>query len=252
MNTSVFYTAVPVTSTSSQTAAALSVERVQPSYVQVASQLRTLILGRQLQPGERLPAEAELAALFGVSRTTTREALRLLAAENLVETRRGVNGGSFVVHPEPAEIERALATAVELVAGTEHLSHAEVFEVWQLVQPAAARFAARRRTAEHVERLLALSAVGEATLTDGELTLQAMEFHRVVLNAAGNRLLEILTRPLAILGARPLEGAPGVRAFVCEAIGRHRVIAEAIAAGDEDLAAALMADDMARPADRRS
>ena len=64
--------------------ASFEVERVMPSYVQVASQLRALILSGQLALGERLPSETELSSMFGVSRSTTREALRLLAAEKLV------------------------------------------------------------------------------------------------------------------------------------------------------------------------
>ena len=142
--------------------ARLNIERVKPSYVQVAEQLRSLILGRQLALGERLPPEGELSAMFGVSRSTTREALRLLAAENLVETRRGVTGGTFVVHPDARDIELALGTAINLTAGTDALSVEEVFEVWHLTQIPAARLAAQRRTDAHVAALRELSSLDGA------------------------------------------------------------------------------------------
>jgi GntR family transcriptional repressor for pyruvate dehydrogenase complex len=232
--------------------AAISVERVQPSYVQVAAQLRSLILGRQLAAGERLPAESELASMFGVSRSTTREALRLLAAENLIQTRRGVTGGTFVVHPNPRDMELALSTAIDLAAGTDHLSLDEVFEVWQMMEVPAAGLAARRRTAADIARINALAGAAPAGMTEGEQTLRAMAFHRAVLDAAGNRLLDILVRPLAALGPRTLVGTHDIRAYVGEADLRHRGIADAIAAGDEELAMRLMAQDLARPGEHQA
>jgi DNA-binding FadR family transcriptional regulator len=214
--------------------------------VQVAAQLRSLILGGQLQPGERLPAEGDLAGRFGVSRSTTREALRLLAAENLIETRRGVTGGAFVVHPDPADLEIALSTAVNLAVGTGRLSMDEVYEMWELMQVPAARFAAQRRNDDHVRRLFELcEPAGRAT--DPKLVLRAIEFHNVVLEAAENRLLATLFRPLNGISAYSLIDDDSAHDFVLEAFERHRRIAEAIADRDEERAAAEMAHDMSEP-----
>jgi GntR family transcriptional repressor for pyruvate dehydrogenase complex len=232
-------------------AARLAVQRVQPSYVQVAAQLRALVLGHQLRPGERLPAEGELSAMFGVSRSTTREALRLLAAENIIETRRGVTGGSFVVHPHPDSIELALSTALHLSAGGEHISHEEVYQVWQIMHVPTARLAATGRTDEDVERLMALSEPASADETDNDLTLRAIEFHRAVLGATSNRLLQIVARPLAALSADTLVGMQDVHPFLVETMDRHRTIALAIAARDEEASSRLMAEDMAIPGHRR-
>jgi DNA-binding transcriptional regulator YhcF (GntR family) len=54
--------------------AAFRAKRVQPAYVQVADQLREAIMTGQLLPGDRLPVEPDLAALFGVSRSTVQRA----------------------------------------------------------------------------------------------------------------------------------------------------------------------------------
>lgn len=230
-------------------AAEFPVERVQPSYVQVARQLRSLILGGTVTPGERLPAEADLAAQFGVSRSTTREALRLLAAEGLVETRRGVSGGAFVVHPDPADLERSLSTAVNLAAGTDRLSMNEVFEMWEISQPPAAALAARRRTDEEADRLLELAAPWKGSRSRmPQLVLRSIEFHNAVLEAARNRLLLIYARPLNGIGAESLDDDAETYQFVLEANDRHREIAEAIAAQDELTARRIMADDMSQPA----
>lgn len=65
-----------------------------PLSVQLAAQLRTLITREQLKPGERLPTEHELAARFGVARSSVREALKVLEQDGLVDVRHG--SGRFV------------------------------------------------------------------------------------------------------------------------------------------------------------
>ena len=71
---------------------------------QIADQLRAAIVEGRLKIGERLPTEDELAQRFGVSRPSVREALKRLAAQNLVRARRGPSGGNFVVKPSYAEL----------------------------------------------------------------------------------------------------------------------------------------------------
>src|SRR3954452_21058009 len=67
----------------------------------VAEQIRRHIALRLIAPGESLPSERELAAMFGVGRPTIQLAVKDLAADRLVESRRGRRGGTFV--SEPAE-----------------------------------------------------------------------------------------------------------------------------------------------------
>ena len=67
----------------------LSVDRVRPAYQQVADQLLARVLDGSLAAGDRLPAEGELAVAFGVSRSTVREAFRVLASRDLITTVRG-------------------------------------------------------------------------------------------------------------------------------------------------------------------
>src|SRR3954469_16207559 len=82
----------------------LPIGKVKPAYMQVSEQLRDLILSGWLQDGQRLPSEDALAGQFGASRSTVREALRLLSSERLVTTVRGVNGGTFVTPPTMAGV----------------------------------------------------------------------------------------------------------------------------------------------------
>ena len=63
-----------------------------------AKRLREMIIQKQMKSGDRLPSESELGEMFGVSRSTVREAIKLLIAENVVEIQRGK--GTFVtLHP---------------------------------------------------------------------------------------------------------------------------------------------------------
>ena len=65
---------------------------------QIAAAIRAAIISGQLIVDARLPSESELAEQFGVSRPTVREALKRLAAQNLIRTQRGATGGAFVNH----------------------------------------------------------------------------------------------------------------------------------------------------------
>lgn len=224
--------------------AALNVDRVVPSYVQVATQLRRQILGHQLRPGERLPAEGDLAAVFGVSRSTAREALRLLAAENLIETRRGVTGGTFIVHPDPRELETTIGTAVDLLLGADELTMAEVIEVWNSLEIPAAGHAAKRRTTTQAQELLDLSAPIAARTPVGEIMVQTTAFHHALLSAAGNRYLQILVQPLSHLAREEFMPTNDLRAFLLSANADHRRIAEAVVEKDAAAAVALMGKHM--------
>lgn len=99
----------------------------EPLYHQVLDEIRQKVESRQWERGDRVPSERQLAELLGVSRITVRHAVRLAAAEGLVEQRRGV--GTFVGAPERVEqdlsevrsFERTLAEQGH-VASTDILS----------------------------------------------------------------------------------------------------------------------------------
>ncbi|TNF19308.1 MAG: FadR family transcriptional regulator [Rhodobacteraceae bacterium] len=75
--------------------------------VRVAEAIKDWVVEQGLQPGDRLPGEAELMARFGMSKGTVREAMRLLQAQGLVATKTGPGGGSFV-----GEVSRERANAL--------------------------------------------------------------------------------------------------------------------------------------------
>ncbi|QDP94820.1 GntR family transcriptional regulator [Microlunatus elymi] len=72
----------------------LDLDNPKPPYMQVAQLLRAAILSKSIEPGDRLPSQAELAKRYGVARMTIQQALRLLREENLIVSRQG--SGVFV------------------------------------------------------------------------------------------------------------------------------------------------------------
>ena len=101
---------------------AIPVRPVRKAYEQVADQLRELIVAGELARGERLPNEKVLAGEFGVSRATVREALRLLAAQNLIRTAKGAGGGSYVTLPTADHISEFFRSSLNLLAEAQHVA----------------------------------------------------------------------------------------------------------------------------------
>ncbi|MGU3584605.1 FadR/GntR family transcriptional regulator [Rhodococcus sp. C26F] len=210
-----------------------------PAYAVLAEHLRNRILSGELQPGARLPGEAELTAEFGVGRSTIREALRSLASQNLITTTRGVTGGSFVAAPSVGHISAHLETGVALMAAAETVTVAQLMEVRNLMEVPAAGMAAFRRTDEHLEQLEA-SIFDPHSLQGPETFAKNQEFHLVLLRATDNPLLELITAPVfRVLSSRfGREHAP--EGFWQCVDHDHRAILDVVAAGDSMAAMDLM------------
>lgn len=82
----------------------------------IVGQVERAIDSGWLELGDRLPSERELSQQLGASRTTVRDALRILETQGLVEVRLGAHGGAFVTVPEPAQIGEMLGRMLMLAA----------------------------------------------------------------------------------------------------------------------------------------
>jgi GntR family transcriptional regulator, transcriptional repressor for pyruvate dehydrogenase complex len=170
-----------------------------PAYQQLAEDLRIQITTGMLRPGERLPTEPQLCASWGLSRSTVREALRLLASQHLIVTTRGVTGGSFVAHPSPEQLGEILSTGMRLLLSTGVIRPIQLIEVREMLEAPAAALAATRRSDSHLAALRA--ALFDPSRDPRERLLQAYrDFHAALAVAAGNPLCELVTTPLYWVG----------------------------------------------------
>jgi GntR family transcriptional regulator, transcriptional repressor for pyruvate dehydrogenase complex len=203
-----------------------------PAYQQLAEELRIQITTGLLRPGERLPTEPQLCARSGLSRSTVREALRLLASQHLIVTTRGVTGGSFVAHPSPAQLGEILSTGMRLLLSTGAIHPSQLIEVREMLEAPAAALAAARRSDEQLAALRA--ALFDPSRDRGERLFQAYrDFHEALAVAAGNPLWELVTTPLYWVG-HPGDRMP--EDFWRQIDADHRRIEQAVAVRDGEAA----------------
>lgn len=227
----------------------LTIDRIRPAYEQVAVQLRELIASGQTKPGERLPTEADLAKSFGVSRTTIREALRVLTSEGLIETSRGITGGSFVKRLDPAHVSEFLRNRLSVLVGTDGIEVADVLDARIALEVPAARWAAERRTDDEVAALERASHIPHVKSAAVGVVIGNTEFHLALLDASHSKLLTALARPvfdvLMDLTQRRNLSSP----ITADSDDAHPRIVDAIRRRDPDGAAAAMEEHLASIAD---
>ncbi len=166
-----------------------STVRVPKAGEMVASHLRRQIVLGQLKEGDQLPSESVLMEEFGVSRPTLREAFRILEAEGAITVRRGVRGGARVQVPD---IDVAARHAGLLLQYRGALL-SDVYEIRAVLEPAAARMAARRRTSADLARLQeALDRQRESADDPGGSFAADADFHRLIVELSGSETLQVL------------------------------------------------------------
>ena len=190
-----------------------------------------------LAPGDRLPSEARLAEIFGMSRTIVREALVRLASDGITAARRGA--GSYV-KSRPSERLGAHVPMAELYAtlGT--------YEVRFVIEAEAARLAAQRRSPEHMAAInQCLSDLRNALMSSAPAHNEDWALHRAIAEATANpafvasfellhdEVEHILRAGVDISRSRPPE-------IIQAMMHEHDMIVEAIRAQDADGAALAM------------
>ncbi len=221
----------------------LAVQRVQPAYQQVAE---PLILEGEMKAGDRLPVEAEFASMFGVSRSTMREALRILSSRNLLVTTRGVGGGGFVAEPDPDHVASYLEASFGLLSSADAITVEDLLEVRESLEVPAAKLAAERRTDEHLEKLRSSLVGNRADYRSAHRFQGNALFHTTVLEASGNPLLSVVARPVfSLLRTRFLrDQAP--EQFWKHVADDHQEILHFLELGDAESAGAAMHEHLGK------
>jgi GntR family transcriptional repressor for pyruvate dehydrogenase complex len=202
---------------------------------QIVSRLLDLIQQRHLGPGDRLPAERELAAAMGVSRSSLREALRALTVLGVTEMRHGT--GTYVSSLSPELLVRPLSFVLSLSDG----GFDQLFEARRVVEPAIAALAAERIDGAALDRLDELAATARAALDDEQAFMLAdLELHDTVRVAAGNAILGRFMESIAALGLASRQATNPSRALRAQSAEDHRAIVAALRRREPEAAAAAM------------
>ena len=198
----------------------------------ISKKLKEMILEKNLKPGERLPSEGELVAMFGVGRSTVREAVKLLIADNIVEIHRGK--GTYVTESPGMKND-----PLGLDFANQNKLLQNLLESRLLIEPQIARLAAQRATGDNLYRLsLAIEKMEIAEKTD-DLAYPScdVDFHTAVAECTQN---DVLQRILPLICESIREGyletmnVPGTHRRAIEA---HIRIFEAIRSKNPDEAA---------------
>jgi GntR family transcriptional regulator, transcriptional repressor for pyruvate dehydrogenase complex len=194
----------------------------------IAERILGHITAQRLRPGTKLPSERELAALLGVSRPSLREAMRSLQARGHVVVRHG--SGVYVAEPSASRALRSgLADA--------QLSMRELYDMREVIELAAAEWAARRHDREELASVQHAYEELDAASTGPDVDFEQLAaldtaFHLRIVEAAGNRFL---TQTLGVLhdilatGMRTTLTIPG---RLERSRRDHERICRAIMAGD--------------------
>lgn len=201
----------------------------------LADRLQQQIFEGTYAPGTPLPTERELVATTGLSRGSVREALRILQAQGLVQTRPGRGGGTVVSKLN----DEALGVHIHRFAKIRGMHLQQLVEVRQALEPMVAYLAAKHRTEDELTELKAISArLDQAAQTDVPRFLaENAAWHLAMAAATHNDLLRAFMGSISglMLEVSRIENfaSKEVRQLVTIA---HRRILESIEAQDADAA----------------
>ena len=201
---------------------------------QVEQRLRAAILSAELKSGDMLPPEAELARQFNVSRTTLREALRVLASQRLIAKVPGARGGNIVQSVDHVSLGEVVTEAVDNLLALGSVAFDEVSDLRRYLEVPSVRLAARHRDDDDLAELRnVVDRQRRASVDDPEIPELDRLFHTGIARASGNRVLSSLvaalhhvTEPVHYLDLKPEVGR--------ETVKQHQRILAAIVAQDAD------------------
>ena len=186
-------------------------------------------------PGSKLPNENELSETLGVSRTTLREAISFLAAQGVLEIRRGK--GTFVVESLPAE-----GLDLTALAGVRSRVRAkDLFEMRLIFEPATVALACQRASDEELRQIEKKARrMEETAAAGGDWPLADQEFHWAIIKASHNEYMRRLYPIINSAVDEILQISPSRQRMQDIALGDNRTILAFLLKRDEDGARCAM------------
>lgn len=204
------------------------------AYERIVEQIEQAIVGGELTTGQRLPSERDLMEQFSVSRSTVREALRVLESNALIRSRPGDPNGAEVLGFSPG----VLRGSVHRLARANGLKLTELIQFRMMLEGSANLLAARLRTEEQLAEMeKALDSMRAAVDRGNDAFSEAdIAFHEVVAQASGNAMIQVcsdVARGVVLdLIATKIAGAADSTALMLQSLQHHTDVFAAVRAGD--------------------
>lgn len=163
-----------------------------PTYELVLRRIEEQLINRTLRPGDRLPAERELAVMLGASRPAVREALRVLQAQGILRSTvgTGADSGTIVMAAPSGALTRLLRIHLAVAS----FPMADVIQARVMLERFSALGAAENSQAPSRERILTLlSQMDEPDIAPETFNDLDTEFHVAIAESGGNQLIADLT-----------------------------------------------------------
>ena len=208
----------------------------------VQDRVKQFIIDSGYRAGEPLPPEAELARQVGVSRPSLREALRALQTIGVVETRHGV--GTFVGHFSFDAFTNGLAFQIDIENRQDDSRIArdlnELVAIREVLESAVVARLAGTYSEQQIAELYALTEKMEQAAAEGRtFPKEDWQFHELLYRPTGNTLLIRMLNAFWTVSDRVRQTTPAPD-FLRQTASDHRVLVDALAAGDADAAAEAM------------
>ncbi len=205
----------------------------------IAREIVRDIAKRGICRGEKLESESEMLQRYQVARASLREALRILEVHGLVRMKPGPGGGPVVAEVDSREFGRMATLFFQVL----DIRFNELVETRLILEPVLARLAAERHDPEENEELRAIVEEGTRAQDTAEWLRVSNAFHAKVLSMSGNGLLDVFSRAMKDIFTDRTSGVFSSKKW--DHVKKvHTDIAEAIIAGDADVAEQLMRDHM--------
>jgi GntR family transcriptional repressor for pyruvate dehydrogenase complex len=207
----------------------------------VTRQMEYLIVEGHLKPGDRLPAERELAQQFGVSRTVVREAVRALVAKGLLAVRPG--SGTVVSSPTKDAVSQSMSLLLRTAQF--EIDYDKVHEIRRILEVEIAALAAQRRTPQDLERMEEILRQASEIVEDRNCFAECdVAFHAALARATHNELFPILLDSVVDIMLKVREMGFSVPGTPGRAFRYHQAILEQIKAGNPERARQAMREHL--------
>ncbi len=207
----------------------------------VLARIRRMIQTGELRPGDRLPAERELAERLKMSRGSLRAALHSLAGMGLLQARHG--SGTYITDGPPAFDDGPLS----MLAHLHGISDDEMFEARRQLEVGVAGLAAERAELEHLVKMSAdIRGMAESLDDPPRYLMHDVGFHRQIAQASKNPILSALVEMLAAALYQQRSRTVSRALDLKTSLAMHRRIFKAIEARDAEQARAAMNEHLLR------